>query len=151
MQVRKSFAEDSILGADVSLPIGQCVVRAEVAEYLDEAQDAMVATPVQSSPSTNALVAIDWYAANDWSLSAQYCHKHIGNMKPGMDVYENSGLATLRVSKELLNNTLSLSADYAISDQLHVTLGYDFFYADGGMFAMYKDNSELWAKLKFSF
>ncbi len=168
LDVEGVYERMTMLGADVSLPIGQCVLRAEVAEYLDEAQDAEIATSVQSSPSTNALVAIDWYAANDWSLSAQYCHKYIGNVKDGMDVYENSGLATLRVSKELLNNTLSLSsfayadvtdggifnrlsADYAISDQLHVTLGYDFFYADGGMFAMYKDNSELWAKLKFSF
>ena len=44
-----------------------------------------------------------------------------------------------------------LSADYALNDQLHAILGYDFFHADSGMFAVYKKNSELWVKLKYSF
>lgn len=37
------------------------------------------------------------------------------------------------------------------NDQLHAILGYDFFHADSGMFAVYKKNSELWVKLKYSF
>ncbi len=44
-----------------------------------------------------------------------------------------------------------LSADYALNDQLHTIVGYDFFHADSGMFAIYKKNSELWVKLKYSF
>lgn len=147
----------TMLGADVSVPVGKFVVRGEVAEYLDEAQT------FGRAASTNALLGIDWYAGNDWSVSAQYSHKYIasGNNR-------NSGLATLRISKELFHNTLALqsfayvdvtnggvynrlSADYAINDQLHATIGYDYFHADRGMFTIYKKNSELFFKLKYSF
>lgn len=82
--------------------------------------------------------------------------------------HRNTGLATLRISKELLHNTLALqsfayidvthggiynrlSADYALNDQLHATLGYDFFHADRGMFTVYDKNSEVFLKLKYSF
>ena len=147
----------TMLGADCSIPLSKFVVRAEIAEYLDEAQT------FGRAASTNALLGIDWYAGNDWSLSAQYSHKYITSGDN-----RNSGLATFRISKELLHNTLALqsfayvdvtnggvynrlSADYAINDQLHATLGYDYFHADRGMFTIYKKNSELFFKLKYSF
>lgn len=147
----------TMLGADVSVPVGKFVVRGEVAEYLDEAQT------FGRAASTNALLGIDWYAGNDWSISAQYSHKYIASGDN-----RNSGLATLRISKELFHNTLALqsfayvdvtnggvynrlSADYAINDQLHATIGYDYFHADRGMFTIYKKNSELFFKLKYSF
>lgn len=86
----------------------------------------------------------------------------------GISSYRNSGMATVRISKDLLHNTLSISnfgyvdvanggvynrlyADYALTDQIHVFLGYDFFHADKGQFAMYDRNSEVWIKLKYSF
>jgi hypothetical protein len=147
----------TMLGADCSIPLSKFVVRAEIAEYLDEAQT------FGRAASTNALLGIDWYAGNDWSLSAQYSHKYITSGDN-----RNSGLATFRISKELLHNTLALqsfayvdvtnggvynrlSADYAINDQLHATIGYDYFHADRGMFTIYKKNSELFFKLKYSF
>lgn len=147
----------TMLGADVSVPVGKFVVRGEVAEYLDEAQT------FGRAATTNALLGIDWSAGNDWSFSAQYSHKYITSGDN-----RNSGLATFRISKELLHNTLALqsfayvdvtnggvynrlSADYAINDQLHATIGYDYFHADRGMFTVYKKNSELFFKLKYSF
>lgn len=153
----------TMLGADISVPVGQFVIRGEAAEYLDEAQSFMGAGEVPTANSTNVLVGLDWYAGNDWSLSAQYAHKYVA-----WDGQRNSGLATFRVSKELLNNTLTLqdfayidvtnggiynrlSADYAINDQLHTLLGYDWFHGDKGSFAIYRRNSEVWVKLKYSF
>lgn len=44
-----------------------------------------------------------------------------------------------------------VSADYAVNDQIHALIGYDFFRADKGMFVYYKNNSEVWIKLKYSF
>jgi len=147
----------TMLGADCSLPLGQFVVRGEFAEYLDEAQT------FGRAASSNALLGLDWYAGNDWSLSAQYAHKYVSSGD-----HRNSGLATLRISKDLFHNTLALqsfayidvtnggiydrlSADYALNDQLHATLGYDFFHADRGTFTVYDHNSELFLKLKYSF
>ena len=43
------------------------------------------------------------------------------------------------------------SADYAVSDQVHALIGYDYFHADKGMFLLYAHNSEAWMKLKYSF
>jgi hypothetical protein len=148
----------TMLGADVSVPMGKFVVRGEVAEYLDELQ-----TGGTRAASTNALLGIDWYAGNDWTLSAQYSHKYVA-----LGEHRNTALSTLRISKELLHNTLALqtfayidvtnggifnrlSADYALNDQIHAVIGYDYFHADGGMFAIYNKNSELFLKLKYSF
>ena len=147
----------TMLGADCSIPVGQFVVRGEFAEYLDEVQTfGRVA-------ASNVLLGLDWYAGNDWSLSAQYAHKYVSSGD-----HRNTGLATLRISKELLHNTLALqtfayvdvtnggiynrlSADYALNDQLHAMLGYDLFHADRGSFAVYDNNSEVFVKLKYSF
>jgi len=153
----------TMLGADLSVPVGQCVLRAEVAEYFGEAQPAMGVAEVPLANSTNALVGLDWYAGNDWSLSVQYAHKYVA-----WGEHRNTGLATFRISKELLHNTLKLqdfayvdvanggvynrlSADYALNDELHALIGYDYFYGDRGSFALYNRNSEVWLKLKYSF
>lgn len=147
----------TMLGADCSIPVGQFVVRGEFAEYLDEVQT------FGRAAASNALLGLDWYAGNDWSLSAQYAHKYVSSGE-----HRNTGLATLRISKELLHNTLALqtfayvdvtnggiynrlSADYALNDQLHAILGYDFFHADRGSFAVYDKNSEVFVKLKYNF
>ncbi|MEE0084050.1 MAG: DUF1302 family protein [Paludibacteraceae bacterium] len=153
----------TMLGADMSVPINKFVVRGEFAEYLNEAQQTIGAEKIARASSTNALIGLDWYAGNDWSLSAQYAHKYVAYGE-----HNNSGLATFRISKDLFNNTLNLqsfayldvenggvynrlSADYALNDQLHTLIGYDFFHADKGTFSVYDKNSEVWIKLKYSF
>ena len=154
-----AYRRMTMLGADCSIPLGQFVVRGEAAEYLDEAQSQ----PSTRAASSNALIGIDWYAGNDWSLSAQYAHKYVASGD-----HRNTGLATFRLSKDLLHNTLALqtfayidvtnggiynrlSADYALNDQLHAMLGFDYFHADKGTFSVYKKNSELFVKLEYSF
>ncbi|MBR6250671.1 MAG: hypothetical protein IKR17_05695 [Bacteroidales bacterium] len=163
-----NYRRQTMLGVDMSVPVGKFVVRAEVAEYIGEAQTPVFGFDVQCANSLNALIGIDWYAGNDWSLSAQYAHKSIASHSALISTYKNSGTATVRIAKELLNNTLSvqtfayidvtcggiynrLSADYSVTDQLHCIVGYDLFSADSGMFAMYADNSEVWLRLKYNF
>lgn len=158
----------TMLGADVSVPLGQFVLRGEAAQYFDEAQTPAAGTDVPRSGSLNALLGIDWYAGNDWNVSAQYSYKFIEDYSALMSGHEHTHMGTLRISKSLINNTLSLqtfaymdlsdggiynrfTADYALNDQMHVMLGYDLFHADKGMFRMYADNSEWWLKLKYSF
>ena len=148
----------TMLGADCSLSAGECVVRAEAAAYLGMLGER----PDESRRNVaNALIGLDWYPGGDWNLSAQYCHRYSRGES-------NSGLATMRLSKKLLASTLDistfayidvshggifnrLSASYALTDQISTTLGYDYFHADGGRFEIYKKNSELWIKLRYSF
>lgn len=153
----------TMLGADISVPLKQFVIRSEIATYLDEAQPTTIKQGVPQATSINMLLGIDWYAGNDWFFSAQYNHRYVN-----FDKHHNSGLATLRISKELLNNAISLqnftyiditnkgiynrlSADYSLNDQLHTIVGFDSFRGSNGSFAIYKHNSEIWIKLKYSF
>ena len=153
----------TMLGGDLSVPVGQFVIRSEVAEYLDEAQPTVGLQKITRAASTNALIGLDWYAGNDWTLSAQYSHKYVAQGE-----HRNTGLATFRASKDLLHNTLALqtfayidvtnggifnrlSADYALNDYLHAIFGYDYIHADRGSFMAYDHNSEIFLKLKYSF
>lgn len=166
--VKGEYRRMTMLGADCSLPVGQFVLRGEAACYFDEAQSRGVGKDVVCRNTYNALVGVDWYPGDDWNFSAQYCHKYTAGCLDGLSVYRHAGLATARLSKELLRNTLKLSsfayidvanggvfnrfsASYALNDQIELTAGYDFFHADKGKFAMYKQNSEVWLKAKYSF
>ena len=166
--VKGEYRRMTMLGADCSLPVGQFVLRGEAACYFDEAQSRGVGKDVVCRNTYNILAGVDWYPGNDWNFSAQYCHKYTAGSLDGLSVYRHAGLATARLSKELLRNTLKLSsfayidvanggvfnrisASYALNDQIELTAGYDFFHADKGKFAMYKQNSEVWVKAKYSF
>ncbi|MCR5352080.1 MAG: hypothetical protein K6E35_06290 [Bacteroidales bacterium] len=141
----------TVLGGDVSVPFGNFVFRGEIADNISEG----------NLHQGNALVGLDWYPGADWNLSAQFNYTWQKTGSP-------TSLATLRISKALLNNSLTISTfayadvrdfgvfnrfsvDWAATDQIHALVGYDYFYAEGGMFAMYAHNSEVWLKLKYSF
>ena len=168
MTVVGHYRRLTMFGADVSFPVGRFVVRGELAANLNEVQNAEFGSEVQGRNVFNALLGVDWYAGNDWMLSAQYAHKHVGGSIEGLSVLRNTGVATVRVSKELFRNTLALSSfayidvshggvfnrlscKYDLNDQISLTAGYDCFHADTGMFAMYSRNSEVWVKLKYGF
>lgn len=160
----------TMVGADASASVGKFVVRAEVAGYFNQ---QLLFTGYRSAPMLRnqalALIGIDWYPGNDWTLMAQYCHTYTDGGTALLGCYRNAGMATANVSKALLRNTLKLSAygrfdcanngaffirfnaDYNLTDEISLTAGYDWFRADAGMFAMYKDNSEIFVKAKFSF
>ena len=143
------------------------MLRGETACYFNEAQEATAGTDVLRRNVLHALVGIDWFPGNDWNVSAQYAHRHLSGHL-GNATHRNTGLATARIGKELLRNTLKLStfayidvtnggvfnrfsAAYALNDQIELTAGYDFFHADKGTFSLYRHNSETWMKLKYSF
>ncbi len=157
----------TMLGADFSFPIDKFVIRCEVAEYFNEVQSPIF-NKLSLNSSTNSLIGIDWYPGDDWNLGIQYSHKYISGSLSDVDDYRNTGMGTVRISKDLFRNTLSissfvyvdvaqgdiynrLSADYSLNDQIHLILGYDLFSGCNGMFAIYKNNSELWIKAKYNF
>jgi hypothetical protein len=41
--------------------------------------------------------------------------------------------------------------DYSLTDGLHLILGFDQFLGNSGNFGRYKDNSEFFFKVKYSF
>ncbi|WP_281669850.1 DUF1302 family protein [Segatella buccae] len=165
--INGQYRRMTMLGADCSLPVDQFVLRAEVAEYIGEAQGSGLGQNAVRRNTLNALAGVDWYPGNDWNISMQYCHKYTSGNLATLSVYRNAGLATARLSKELLHNTLKLStfayidvasggifnrlsASYSLNDDIELTVGYDYFHANKGKFAMYGKNSEAWVKMKYS-
>ncbi len=156
-----------MLGLDFSLPKGQFVFRGETAYYMGEFHETKTLEPIKKN-SLNWLIGVDWYPGGEWTVTAQYSHKFIPDYVDVLTEKENTILSTFGLTKKLLRSTLSLSTfayidisnegffdrtsvDYALSDQIHIMLGYDWFYGDAGMFGLYKDNSEVWFKAKYSF
>jgi hypothetical protein len=43
------------------------------------------------------------------------------------------------------------SIDYALTDELHLLFGVDIFAGEQGLLGQYKDNDEVWIKVKYSF
>ncbi len=171
IEVSPHYYRMGFVGGDVSKPLGQFVLRGEAAYNIDKhfsyKPEAMMQSQ-QGFQTLNWLVGVDWYAPSEWMLSAQFSSENIFGYKDCISQERNNMLATLNVSKKLFNSTLQLSdftyfdlsnkgwfsrfaADYALSDQIHLMAGYDWFGGDKGIFAIYKDNSEMWVKAKYSF
>ena len=158
----------TMFGGDMSMPLGEFVLRLEIAEYLDEALGYANNLDYARKNTFNALGGIDWYAGDNWTFMVQYLHKYIADYSDELAAEQNSSQVTFRISKELLNNTLKLalygmfdidnlgyyarvSGDYALSDQVTLSLGYDHFGGKRGQLAWYDKNREVWAKAKYYF
>ena len=158
----------TMFGGDLSMPVGELVLRAEIAEYFGEALGYANSLDYARKNTFNALGGIDWYAGDNWTFMVQYLHKYIAGYSHNLAAEKNSSEMTFRISKELLNNTLKLSlygvfdidnlgyygrasGDYSVTDQVMLSLGYDHFGGKRGQLAGYKKNREIWAKAKYYF
>ncbi|PLX12935.1 MAG: hypothetical protein C0597_12375 [Marinilabiliales bacterium] len=118
--------------------------------------------------SINYLVGIDWYPGSEWTITTQFSDEYIMHYTNEIDLPEHSMISTFGISKKLFRSTLSLStfgyidikegeffkrtsADYSVSDNIHIIGGVDLFYGDEGTFGQYEDNSQMWIKAKFNF
>ncbi|MDO4695435.1 DUF1302 family protein [Porphyromonas sp.] len=157
------------VGGNVSIPIGQLVLRGEAAWNIDKHFTYKSTEAQRGFNSLNWLLGLDWYAPNEWMISGQFSSENIFDYKPYINQERNTSLLTLNISKNLLGNTLRLSdfvyydiisqgwfsrftADYALSDQIHLLAGYDWIGSKkGGIFTSYKNNSEFWFRFRYSF
>jgi hypothetical protein len=168
--VKGLYERMDMLGIDVSFPLWQFVIRGEAAAYLGEIQntDPGTGSDIILRNTGNFLLGLDWYPGHDWTITAQYSHKFIPDYIDRLEAQKNTVLATLGITKKIFRSTLSLSsfgyvdlsnkglfmrssADYSLTDQIHLLAGYDWFHGDEGMFALYNKNSEFWIKAKYSF
>lgn len=159
----------TFIGGDVSKPLGQFVLRSEVAFNMNKSMTThKLSRDLCKHNTLHALIGIDWYAPKEWMLSAQISDEKIYNHNDELTQEEHTSLLTFNVSKPIFNNTLKLSnflytdlnygsffsrfsADYSLTDQIHLFVGYDHFNGEKGNFGVYKDNSEIWIKAKYNF
>lgn len=158
----------NVVGGDVSIPVGEIVIRGEVAAYFGEPIALKNSMDYRYRSSFNALLGIDWYAGDNWTIMAQYMHKVVMDYREELGTEQNTSMITARISKEVLNNTLKLSvygmfdvdnvgfyvrpaADYLLSDQITLSLGADWLGGRRGTFKTYKKNTQIWVKGKYFF
>ena len=169
--IRAIHNQMDMIGFDISFPVRQFVIRGEAAAYFGELQSLESELNGKRTIKKNALnylIGIDWYPGHDWTFSIQYSQKFISNYINILDEEMNTYLGTFSIKKNILRGTLSLTSftyidftnkgffsrnnvEYALSDEIHLMAGYDWFFGDGGMFGYYKNNSEYWIKAKYCF
>jgi hypothetical protein len=160
----------TVFGLEVSRPWSDFVFRSEAACYLGWYFEpaSVFGNPVQKD-SLKWLGGMDWTPGSDWTITAQLIGEHLFGHTQSLSQPATGYLATLNISRKLLNQTLTLSnmlfynmnqgdffdqvkADYAVTDALHFLVGADLF--DGcrdGQYGRYKDNTQAWIRVKYSF
>jgi hypothetical protein len=170
------------VGADASIPLGEILLRIEAAwtgggRYDRSAEETAAAFQAMQSDSPvekynlKLLTGFDWNPPG-WSLSVQYYEDLLPEAYDGgtARAWRENAL-TLRIAKAFFRETLNLSARcyldlcdfdtagsvsaaYALTDNLEFSLGSDVFNGgidNRGTYAAYKDLSCIWAKGVFRF
>jgi hypothetical protein len=171
LELSPEYGRTLTLGADTSIPLGEILLRLETAwtgggrydRGLSAEEIAALLAGGQSEPMTKqnlkALAGIDWNPRG-WTLSAQYYEDLLPDAYNGgiSRSWRKNGLS-LRIAKGLFRETLKLSAwsyldlgdfdtasgitaDYALTDSLSLSLGTDFFTGGidkRGTYAAYRD------------
>lgn len=168
--VRLEYQRINIFGAAVSVPSGSVVYRAEAAYY--QGAEFAISTAEgfgrQRSGQLKWVAALEWTGPANLTVSAQVTDSQMLDHHPSMPLEEHMPMATLSISKLLYRETLNLSvfsfvglehgdtfsrfsADYSLSDAVHLLAGVDVFTGDTGYLAAFNDNDEAWMKFNFSF
>ena len=97
------------VGGDLSVPVGQFVLRGEAAFNIDKHFTYKSYAEQQGFQTINWLAGADWYAPGEWMISGQFSMESIFGYRDFISQRQHSALLTLNVSKKLLGSTLQLS------------------------------------------
>jgi len=159
-----------ILGAEFSKPLGEFVARAEAAWFIGSLVQGFDNDYFTAEKDRiKWLAGLDWYPGGQWTLSVQYSQHHILNHKESLTERDCQKTATFSLSKTLFREKLTLSAmaffdvsvqdgltrlsaEYEFMDSLSLFAGSDIFFGDReGNYGRYRDNTQVWTKIKYHF
>jgi hypothetical protein len=182
IEVTPEYGRTVTAGADASVPLGEVLLRLETAwteggryDRPSEESAAFLSGGGRDDPvekhNLKLLAGLDWNPSG-WSLSAQYYEDLLPDAYDGGTdrPWRKNGL-TLRIARAFFRETLNLSAwcyldlrdfdsagsvsaGYALTDALGLSLGGDFFTGgidSRGSYAAYRDLSCVWARGIFRF
>ncbi len=165
-----SYSRIHIYGLEFSIPYNDLVLRGEAAfshGRLYQAQDTTI-TPSKKD-DIQCLLGVDWYPGNQWILLCQLVDKRILNHSGTISAESHSTLVTLNLSKDLFREKVTISAmhyrdlnfmdsltrvstEYQPVDGCILSIGADIFSGDkNGDFGKYKNNTQVWTKIKYHF
>jgi hypothetical protein len=171
MHIRPEHHRLGFIGIGFSKSLSAFIIRGESAFYFDKKftpKPENYEVGLLESNSINYLLGVDWYPGNEWTITGQFSDEYILDYSNENARDEHTYISTLGISKKILHSTFTLStfgyiglnkgdffnrtsADYSLSDNIHVMIGYDWFHGDSGVFGRYNKNSQVWVKAKFSF
>jgi hypothetical protein len=165
--VRREHHRVTFLGLDFSLPLGDYVLRGESAYFIGKPLETSDVGLIKKNV-LKWLIGLDWFPGGDWNLSAQITGTKIHGYEEVLTDRSHTLFATVSCTKKLFREILTLSTfayiginrgdlfnrcsvEYALTDELHLSIGVDLFLGSKGMFGQYQDNSEVWIKARYSF
>ena len=168
--VTPKFHRIHIAGLEFSRPHGDFVFRGE-AGFLHGSRysSRKKGIPLHKKDQVKWLLGVDWYPGNNWSLLCQVTGDRIFGYSDEIARDKQSAMATLNLSKKLLREKFTVSGmhyydldegdsltrfsgEYELKDGFSLFIGSDIFKGDrAGDFGRYRDNTQVWAKVKYSF
>lgn len=158
-----------VSGASLSGSLAEFVIRMETVfiqgKYFQVSDNDLVA----KSNSAKALIGIDWYPGNLWTVSMQLANSQfIFDHDDKFYDDENNYIATLNLNKKLFREKLEIenmlffgfeeqdlferiNISYSLTDNFRLAGGIDYFDGDGGNFGRYDDNDSFWLKATYNF
>lgn len=169
--MKPEFHRMGFVGFGFSKALSQIIVRGESAFYFGKEFSPAIENyeiGLQEKNSINYLLGIDWYPGNEWTFTGQFSDEYILDYSSTIENPEHTCVSTLGVTKKVIRSTLAISSfayiglnegdffnrtsiDYALTDNIHVIAGADWFHGDAGLFGQYNDNSEIFIKAKYNF
>ena len=171
LHIKPEYHRMGFLGFGFSKSVYSFIVRGESAFYFDKKFSPDINTDqldLLESNSINYLLGLDWYPGNEWTITGQFSDEFILDYSDKFQNEEHTFISTVGISKKLFRSTLTISGfcyiglndgdlfnraslDYALSDNIHLMCGVDWFEGNNGLFGRYKNNSEIWIKAKYNF
>lgn len=171
MHIRPEHHRLGFVGVGFSKSLSAFIIRGESAFYFDKKftpKPENYEAGLLESNSINYLIGVDWYPGNEWTITGQFSDEYILDYTNENALNEHTYISTIGISKKIIHSTLSLSsfgyiglnegdffnrtsADYSLSDNIHVMVGYDWFHGESGVFGRYSNNTQAWVKAKYSF
>ncbi|MCR5288728.1 MAG: hypothetical protein K6E51_01905 [Treponema sp.] len=164
------YKKYSMVGMDMSIPIGEFTLRAESAWYINKTYALSTYLDSESHDEMRALCGFDWMHG-DWTITGQYMGDYItGDVdKIGQDEYTQTvtlniayaiPAANLELSTsgvlhiEDLDSVLKVKAAYDLSDAINLSIT-GMFFNEGpdttGKYGVYKDLSCVVLKGEYKF
>lgn len=169
--IQLDYPRRELIGATLEVPEGSRVWRLELAHIPNQPINVAGAEALNSDERGRTLAGIgmDWNAPEGWFVNAQLAVDRLSSGRPEPVRPQTDVIATLRAQRGFVQDTLKFRSeilaslsdgdgvvraalDWQFSDPLRLSVGADWLFGTrDGLFGQYRDASQLWVRMTFSF
>jgi hypothetical protein len=169
--IQLDYPRRELIGATLEVPEGSRVWRLELAHIPNQPINVEGTNPLNSDERGRTLagVGVDWNAPEGWFVNAQLAVDRLSSGMPEPVRPQTDVIATLRAQRGFVQDTLKFRSeilaslsdgdgavraalDWQFSDPLRLSVGGDWLFGTrDGLFGQYRDASQLWLRMRWSF